>query len=122
MNNTLLSAKTVHRTAFVCIQSDLDTESLGRIISAHLIGGLPFGGLDEDIRDEIPAVYTQPILGCRLVLLGYPGEAGYTLVLEEGSVPYDVVKAQGTSAPRVDLSGNIYGCLKAIEGLSVSLD
>jgi hypothetical protein len=76
MNDSSLADKTVYRKTYLVTKSDLDIESLGRLISENLVGGLPFEGLEKYIRDEIPAIYINGILGCRLILLGFPGEPG----------------------------------------------
>jgi hypothetical protein len=121
MSDSSLSDKTVFRSAHVFIESSLDIESLGRIISEQIAGGVPFKGLDEDIRDEVPAIYIRNLLGCRLILLGYPGEAGYNLELAEQDFPHALFRAAGKKPTIVDLSGNLYACLKDIAGLSVSV-
>ena len=121
MNNSLLTDKTFFRTAYLLIKSSLDIESLGRIISARIGGGIPFKGLDEYICDEIPAIYISNILGCTLILLGYPGEDGYNLKLREDHFPHALFQAEGKPPSTIDLSGNLYACLKDIDDLSVSL-
>lgn len=119
MNNSSLTDKAVYITAYLFIKSSLDIELLGQIISAQIAGGVPFRGLDEYICDEIPAIYIRNILGCRLILLGYPGEAGYNLKLSEYNFPHEIFRAEGKTPSTVDLSGNLYACLKDVEGLAV---
>jgi hypothetical protein len=122
MSDSSLLHKTVFRKGFVFIQSDLDIEELGKLISQRLVGGLPFDGLDHYIRDEIPAIYIKDILGCRLILQGFPGEMGYNLVLEEGPFPHQLFEKEGQSPLEVDISGNLYWLLQDLEGISVSLE
>jgi hypothetical protein len=56
-------------------QSDRSIEEMGNILSEHLLGGLPFGGLDLGIRDEIPAMCIEGnIMGLEIVLSGHPGK------------------------------------------------
>jgi hypothetical protein len=121
MSNSLLSEKSVFRKAFLFIKSELDIETLGKLISEKLAGGLPFGGLEEYIRDEVPAVYINNILGCRLILLGFPGELGYNLELVEYHFPFHFFE-EGKMPPTVDMSGNLYHLLKDIEGITVQLE
>ncbi len=62
--------------------SKLPLEDLGEILSARVFGGAPFGGLAEFIRDEVPTIFTEPILGTRFLLMGAPDEEGYCLEAE----------------------------------------
>ncbi|ANF95587.1 hypothetical protein [Paenibacillus bovis] len=65
---------------FVPILSDEDIMGVSKIISDKLVGGLPFGGLEDHIYEEVPAVYIkESILGFELVIQGYGGEEGYVL-------------------------------------------
>ena len=121
MNDASLTDKTLYITAFVSIKSPLDIESLGRIISERIAGGISFRGLDEYIYDEIPAIYINNILGCRLILLGYPGEAGYNLKVVSQNFPHAHFKVERKTPSTIALSGNLYWCLKDIEALSVFL-
>ncbi|MCP4422514.1 MAG: hypothetical protein GY805_38380 [Chloroflexi bacterium] len=86
MSNSLLTRKTVFRTGFVLIKSDMDIQSLGKIISQKILKGLAFGGLDQYIRDEIPAIYIDGLLGCRIILQGFPGKDEYNLVVQPTSI------------------------------------
>lgn len=120
MNNSLLSDKTIFRKAFLSIKSELDILSLGKVIGERMAGGLTFGGLEEYIRDEIPAVYINNLLGCRLILSGFPGDQGYNLELLEDNFPFHLF-VEGKKPAVVDMSGNLYHLLKDIQGISVSL-
>ncbi|MBI6864425.1 hypothetical protein JD967_13315 [Lysinibacillus fusiformis] len=65
---------------FVPILSEEDISGVSKIISNKLVGGLPFGGLEDYIYEEVPAVYIkESILGFELVIQGYGGEEGYIL-------------------------------------------
>lgn len=57
------------------VKSDLSLEEVAAIISEKLFGGLPFGGKDRHIYEEVPAVLIgTPIMGMRIVLAaGTPG-------------------------------------------------
>ncbi len=57
---------------YVGLKSDLTLESVGKILSEKVFGGLEFGGKDLDIHEEIPAIFIQStILGLQVVLDGY---------------------------------------------------
>lgn len=65
---------------FVPILSEEDIIGVSKIISNKLVGGIPFGGLEDYIYEEVPAVYIkESILGFELVIQGYGGKEGYTL-------------------------------------------
>jgi hypothetical protein len=91
-------------------------EECGRLISANLLGGTPFVGLDECIMDEIPAVYAEcEILGFRIVLAGHGGERGYGLQLIPGDSAAHAI-SDSPSEP-ADLSSYIVQVLSAIPGI-----
>ncbi len=55
-------------------QSSLDIEEVGKEISKCLFGGLSFGGLEDSLYEEIPAIYIDSqFLGLRIILCGYQG-------------------------------------------------
>lgn len=68
-------------TGNVILKSDLSLEELAQILSAKLFGGLQFGGKDEYIHEEVPAIFVnQVIMGLAFVLSGYGGfDRGFTL-------------------------------------------
>ncbi len=48
----------------VVMQSNLEIEEVGDIISQALFGGVKLGGKDERIYEEVPAIFLHPpILG-----------------------------------------------------------
>ncbi|HAM72541.1 MAG TPA: hypothetical protein DCM86_12940 [Verrucomicrobiales bacterium] len=64
----------------VRLRTALGIEELGALISARVFGGVPFGGREDFIRDEVPAIYTsEPILGVRFILSGEGDSEGYLL-------------------------------------------
>ena len=68
----------VRLTCRINIKSTLCLEDVAEIVSAHLLGGVQFGGKEESIRDEIPAIYSSEyVLGARFLLLGEPDDEGY---------------------------------------------
>jgi hypothetical protein len=57
----------------VQLNSSLNLEELGEIISNRALGGIQFIGRDEHIRDEAPAIYTKSnVLGARFILMQEP--------------------------------------------------
>ena len=122
MNASSLTHKVFFRTGCVFIESNLDIISLGNAISHRLFKGLSFGGLGNYIRDEIPAIYINDILGCRLILQGYSGKEGYNLILEEYSFPHYLFEQEGKIPVQVDLSGNLYLLIKDIPEILASVE
>ena len=72
-------------TGVVSMQSELELEVVGKILSKILFGGLEFGGKEEAIHEETPAIYINAtILGLAIVLDGYAGmgeETWYNLYI-----------------------------------------
>lgn len=65
-------------TCSLVIFSKEDIVGVAKIISDKLVGGIPFGGLEDYIYEEVPAVYIhENILGFELVIQGHGGESGY---------------------------------------------
>lgn len=51
------------------MKTTLSLEELAEIISRQLLGGIPFGGKERSIWEEVPAVYINaPIFGMLIVL------------------------------------------------------
>ncbi|WP_134000212.1 hypothetical protein [Dinghuibacter silviterrae] len=50
----------------------MSLEELGEILSREIFAGLKFGGKEESIHEEIPAIFIEPtILGLQIILDGY---------------------------------------------------
>jgi hypothetical protein len=65
------------------IWTDKNLEELAQLVSNHVLGGVQFGGAEEHIRDEVPAVFIkQHVLGLEIVLCGFGGQEGYYLTME----------------------------------------
>lgn len=67
---------------YVTLKSDLSIEHVAEILSERIFGGLKFGGKEEAIYEEVPAIYISSLLGLRVVLSGYQGhgdDEGYCL-------------------------------------------
>ena len=96
----------------VNIRSSLPLEELAALISESICAGVKFGGLEEFVREEVPAVYSmQPFLGLRLVLFGEPGD--YGLTVED----WDEPEQRLTAEEIVDISPHIVAILKKLSGI-----
>ncbi len=106
--------------ACVHVASDEPLESVGRRISAAVLAGLPFGGREEFIYDEVPAIYVrEQVLGLRVILQGLGGEHGYYL---EVHTTTPITSSEGlvdSIAERVDVSENVACLLRSVDGLVV---
>jgi len=69
--------------AFVDFRSTESLESVEVQISEHLFGGISFGGREESLRDEVPALrMMRDVLGLRVIVHGYAGAEGHTVEVE----------------------------------------
>lgn len=60
---------TIKLQASVAFQAKGSLEEIGGYLSKQVFGGLPFGGKDACIHEEIPAVFIgEPIMGMQVVL------------------------------------------------------
>lgn len=108
---------------FVCllpILSEEDIIGVAKIISDRLVGGISFGGLEDYIYEEVPAVYIkESILGFELVIQGYGGEEGYVLEVRSdsrNSIPEDAKEI------RVDITNYIASLLEGTEKIKIIYD
>ena len=85
------------------IYSDKSLEEVAELISNEIFGGIVLGGKDKRILDEVPAVFTDALLGLRIVLYGYGGNDGYVLQFVTRNFPWD----QYPDRWRTDLEVNI---------------
>lgn len=74
--------KTPFFHANVSIHTTRSLEELGQAISESLLGGVPFGGKEDYIREEIPAIYISQILGMRLILMENDSGESYILTFQ----------------------------------------
>ncbi|NPC91687.1 hypothetical protein HOO54_05400 [Bacillus sp. WMMC1349] len=99
------------------IKSNKDIHEVAKIISDKLFGGLPFGGLDDYIYEEVPAVYINPpILGLEAVIQGFGGEKGYTL--EVHSYPGNP-EPDDSDEVHVDITGYVATLIEETEELKI---
>lgn len=72
-----------HIHGSVNFKSDLSLEEVGRIIGDKVFSGAVFGGKENSIYEEVPAIYIDNLmLGFLFVIQGYSGinhESGYWL-------------------------------------------
>ena len=77
-----------------CLKSNLALEEVGQILSEKLFGGIPFGGKDKYIHEEVPAIFiSQTVMGLRIVLDGHSGlesGMGFNLNITSLIVPDNV--------------------------------
>lgn len=100
--------------------SEKSLEEVAAIISAKLIGGIPFVGRDEHIYDEIPAVYAEhDVLGLRLILQGFGGEEGYQLEIKPRRYPLGNEPADLRQESRVDMTEYIAFLFRDVEGFDI---
>src|SRR5262245_52948875 len=57
----------------VVIRSDEPIELVANRLSSTWLNGVPFGGKDEGIYEEVPAMYAE-VVGLRFVLSGFAGK------------------------------------------------
>ena len=69
------------------LSSQMSLEEIGRAVSGRVLGGIPFVGREEHIRDEVPAIFSQSeVLGIRFILMGEPDDEGYYLEADSRSL------------------------------------
>lgn len=80
-------------TATVNFQSDKEITDVGKILSSSLFAGLKFEGLEDNIYEEIPAIYIkQPLFNSKVIISGFKGygeEDWYSLTIEPWLIPND---------------------------------
>ena len=98
--------------AFVGIKSSFDLIEMAAILSEQICGGIEFGGQDDNVREEVPAVYTQrDFLGLRIVLYGGSGEYGLDVEQWGEQVSDDIGNAY------IDFSKHLLMLVSRISGL-----
>ena len=106
-------------TCDVRIASKLTLQELGAIMSERVFGGIPFVGLTEYIRDEVPAIYTEKrYLGTRFILMGTPDDEGYFLQAETLSVLTKGLTPEQLQENLVDVTEVIVALLSRADGLA----
>lgn len=102
--------------------SERSLEEVAEIVSAKLLGGIPFIGMEEFIYDEVPAVYAElDVLGLRIILAGYPGE-GYQLDMYPRDYPDDFSESSSVNLSQdfaVNISEYIAFLLKDVPEISM---
>lgn len=65
------------------LRSDWELREAGRLISQHVLGGVPFSEEIPGLRDEVPALLlTRDVLGLTMVLHGAERDGVHHLSLE----------------------------------------
>ncbi len=87
--------------------TSLSLENLGSVISDAMFSGLPFGGRDKNIYDEIPAIFIErELLGLKIVLSGNE-DNGYRLEIQSYFRP------KGVTNESVYLDGYLFEFFKS---------
>lgn len=98
------------------IQSSLDLEALGQVLSEKIFGGLPFGGKDRGIMDEVPAIFIEPrFLGLQIVLYR-TDPSGFALKVSSFDFWLDTVIRKGEKDPireRVEIFDHLVELLRS---------
>lgn len=118
MNADSLMSDSPILSAYLYINSTLELEEVGIRIASRLVPGLSFGGKEENIRDENPAIFVKGVLGCLLVLDG-DSQDGYSLSLEPCRYFRDGTSL--VSSREVDLSGLFLYLLIGLEGIEAEI-
>ena len=104
----------------VQLRTSMDLESLGRLLSTTLLGGVPMGGRKEALLDEVPAIYTEgAILGNFFVLLGEPDDEGYYIRCLHDTASSGVLTAEEIKDCTVDISHAVARRLHTIPGIEI---
>jgi hypothetical protein len=99
--------------------SRMSLEELGNVVSNRVLGGVPFVGRGDYIRDEVPAVYSEfDVLGTRFILMGEPDDEGYYLEADGRSLIANLSPAE-IKKSLVDISSLVAHLLGGIEGVTV---
>lgn len=107
-------------TCQVQLRTSMDLETLGRLLSTTLLGGIPMGGRKEALLDEVPALYTEgSILGNFFILLGEPDEEGYYIRCTYDPASYGALSAEEIMACTVDISRVVSRRLRTIPGIEI---
>ena len=102
------------------LSSRMSLEEVGRVVSDRVLGGVPFVGREEYIRDEVPAIYSKAeVLGIRLILMGEPDDEGYYLEADSRSLIANL-SAEQVKRSLLDISPLVTHLLSGIEGITVA--
>jgi len=103
--------------------SSMSLEEVGEVVSSRVLGGIPFVGREDYIRDEIPAIYSKPeVFGTRFILMGEPDDEGYYLEADTGRSVLAGLTADQIRTSLVDISSLVAHLLKGVERLTVSVE
>jgi hypothetical protein len=105
------------------LHSSMSLEEVGEVVSNRVLGGIPFVGKKDYIRDEIPAIYSKPdVLGTRFVLMGESDDEGYYLEADAGGSVSANLSAEQIRSSLVDISPLVAHLLKGVKGLTASIE
>jgi hypothetical protein len=95
--------------AYLDIISEYEIEVLGKALSEQLFDNkYQFGGREEYLRDEVPAIYFKDaLLGVTVFLEGYKGLYNFSI-----DTPYDETEDEESSS--IDISNNFLVRINAL--------
>jgi hypothetical protein len=99
----------------VVVESSESLDKVADRISSTLLAGVRFGGADEHIYEEVPALYAD-VMGLRFVVSGYPDQ-WYVLKCS----PIDKLNVSKDGGKEVDISEHLMLALGTIENATLSL-
>lgn len=109
--------------ASIYIKSDKSLEEVGQVLSKKLFGGLPFGGKENFIRDEIPTIYIEPeIIGLEIILIGDDKDGTYCLEINPSDHPVDYNNEETDNLSKVNFSNYLKFLLRNVEDLTIMSD
>jgi hypothetical protein len=114
---TSSSESDMHIRAVVEIRSGLSLEAVAEAISREVFAGVPFGGKDAGIRDEVPAVATtRAVMGLSAIISGYGGADGYGLEISPWD-PAALIARVGGPEDEVELSVYFAELVQSVPGV-----
>jgi hypothetical protein len=102
--------------------SRMSLQEVGQVVSDRVVGGIPFVGREDYIRDEVPAIYSKTeVLGMRFILMGEPDDEGFYLEADGADLIANLSAEQIKNA-LFDISPLVAHLLQGVEGVEVRID
>ena len=106
--------------ANVFFRSNKNLEQVGKVLSKELFGGLPFGGRENYIRDEIPTIYIEPeIMGMKIILMGGDEDEVFNLTMDSYDHFLNHSKEEISNLSQFDLGEYLEFFLRKIQDIQV---
>lgn len=100
--------KIEHLKGSIVFESSLDIEELAELLSVKIFGNAKFGGLENNIYEEIPAVVINDFMGLCVALFG--GRSEYCLEISPENFKGTF---RGFEKKRIDLSRYLRELMKS---------